>query len=464
MKVKVQQLEVTSQDPFASDRLGRKQEIENLTPLLRNVDTPMVLSVNGRWGTGKSTFINMWSRYLENNDFHVLSFNAWTSDFSEDPLLAFLGEMNAQLVDEGEGNSNWEECKRIGGLVAKRAIPALIRIGTAGVVNFGDDINGELKNLVGSLAEDAVKEYETTRTNIAKFKHLLGHVVDELRSDLPLVIFVDELDRCRPTYAIELLERIKHLFDQKEIVFVLAMDREQLCHSISAVYGGIDAVGYLRRFIDLEYTLAIPSREAYLRNLIDTWGIKGFLGQRVTNARNEMNGNVLLVEVFLRLMMIYELSLREVEQLLARINLAFYATPTSESIPVPLVVYLVVVREREPDTYLQFKQEKLPVREIVNQLRDLKESVESNPQYRSLNYPLALVEGCILAAVGKVSARESILEAHDSIVSSRTHSNHELSYSRDVLNSFNEQPDISLRNIVARIDLASALQFDTPSS
>ena len=77
-----------------------------------------------------------------------------------------------------------------------------------------------------------------------------------------VIIFVDELDRCRPSYAIELLERIKHLFNIGGLVFVLALDREQLGHSIKAVYGnGIDSDGYLRRFVDFEYQLKNPEKK-----------------------------------------------------------------------------------------------------------------------------------------------------------------------------------------------------------
>jgi hypothetical protein len=66
------------------------------------------------------------------------------------------------------------------------------------------------------------------------------------------VILIDELDRCRPTYAIEMLEAIKHWFCVPNVVFVLAMDREQLSHSIRAVYGqGFDVDGYFLRFFHL---------------------------------------------------------------------------------------------------------------------------------------------------------------------------------------------------------------------
>ena len=82
----------------------------------------------------------------------------------------------------------------------------------------------------------------------------------------PLVFFIDELDRCRPSFAIELLERVKHLFDVKNIVFVLSIDKKQLEAITAAVYGErIDALEYLRRFIDLDFYLPLPHTKDYTK-------------------------------------------------------------------------------------------------------------------------------------------------------------------------------------------------------
>ena len=89
----------------------------------------------------------------------------------------------------------------------------------------------------------------------------------------PLIICVDELDRCRPLYAIEMLERIKHLFNVPGIVFLLGMDRLQLCHSIQATYGDIDTDNYLHRFVDLEFVLPEPDREKFLEDLWDRYNL-----------------------------------------------------------------------------------------------------------------------------------------------------------------------------------------------
>lgn len=190
------------------------------------MNSPMVLSINSSWGTGKTTFIKMWKSYLDGKNVVSLYFNAWETDFADDPLLAFLGEMNSSLKDflnkSEKSNETWEKTKKVGTHLVKKGIPALIKIGTSGI------LDAEAVKLFEGLSKDAISAYKGTKSSIVEFKIILSKVVEGVCAEKkPLIIFVDELDRCRPTYAIELLERIKHLFDIESIIFVLSLDKEK---------------------------------------------------------------------------------------------------------------------------------------------------------------------------------------------------------------------------------------------
>lgn len=77
-----------------------------------------------------------------------------------------------------------------------------------------------------------------------------------------LWIFIDELDRCRPDFAVKTMEIIKHFFDITNVVFVFSVDLEQLSKTIQKVYGiGIDTDAYLRKFFDFIYNLTSPDLE-----------------------------------------------------------------------------------------------------------------------------------------------------------------------------------------------------------
>ncbi len=88
----------------------------------------------------------------------------------------------------------------------------------------------------------------------------------------PLVVFVDELDRCRPDFAIKLIEVVKHLFDVPGVCFVVSTNMKQLSESVRAVYGGgFDAAHYLQRFFDLTYHLPPPDHYRYAMSLFAAW-------------------------------------------------------------------------------------------------------------------------------------------------------------------------------------------------
>ena len=80
---------------FRFDALNRKPSVEALSNLLNSLTGPFVLTIDSPWGTGKTTFIKIWKAYLESQGFACLYFNAWETDFSTDPLVAFLSEFDS---------------------------------------------------------------------------------------------------------------------------------------------------------------------------------------------------------------------------------------------------------------------------------------------------------------------------------------------------------------------------------
>lgn len=462
MDFKARQLVINPENPFEGDLLGRQGEIENLTTLLSNLTPPMVLAVNGRWGAGKTTFVQMWASHLKLQDFPVLSFNAWATDFSEDPLVAFLGEMNQNLdeylIGQGAVSESWEKCKKIGGEIAKRSVPALVRIATAGVINVDGLVRDEAIELLGGAAADAVKAYEHTRSSIEEFKESLAVAISEATAQLPLVIFVDELDRCRPTYAIQLLERIKHLFDQPEIIFVLSLDREQLCHSIKAVYGeGLDAAGYLRRFVDVEYTLSSPDPKIYIQQLYKSFGLEQLFKER--NKYREFQHDWEHVSNTLYwLCQAYSYSLRDIEQLFARVNLALRATKENQYSFPSLLVFLIALRSQEYNIYYKFVSDEGVLKPVIEHLYSL-----APKEVRVKNFPIAVLEGLLLSS--KIDADDMCKERYDEfkgVLENIEADVDERGYAETVVEVVGRHRGfrrISLDDLVSRIELISQFNF-----
>lgn len=464
MKLKLKPIQFDPNDPFKSDLLERKEEILNLSLLASNVNSPAVIAIDSRWGTGKTTFIKLWEQHLKAENAPSLYFNAWETDFSEDPLVSFLGEMNEglkNLIGASKKTSEaWEKTKAAGSQLAKRGIPALIRIGTAGIIDADKIIEDEMVKAAGSLASDALDNYLNQKEAITEFHKALASFVENSANGKHLVIFVDELDRCRPNYAIELLERIKHLFNIEGLVFVLALDKEQLGHSIEAVYGsGIDSVGYLRRFIDFEYQLKKPDASKYIESLLKSLQLEEFFNPR--NQYRELKyDQEHLKNVFTMLALGLELSLREIEQFLASINIAIRTAKENEYLFPALLVFLIISKHFKPSSYQRYISDAGDESELIDYLYQIVPE-----RKRDESFECALVEGLLIAAKSDWFRKEesTILQKHKHTLQDEGLNYKDKQYSETVVNVVNRPAGsgqgVNLNLLKDRIEWLSRFEF-----
>ena len=147
-RVQLREVEIPEDDPFKNDLLGRKKPAEVLTQMLRSIEGPCVLTVDAPWGAGKTTFLNMLAQQLRNDEFPVVTFNAWETDFIGDPFLALSEELTAGLrefKDEQLG-AEIDKVKNAGREVVRRAVPGVVReatpIGMPGRADLASDVQG----------------------------------------------------------------------------------------------------------------------------------------------------------------------------------------------------------------------------------------------------------------------------------------------------------------------------------
>lgn len=285
------------------DHLNRVEVAKFLTAYLNNIylegnngpnSAQFVLNLNASWGQGKTFLLKRWAKDLDADGFPVVIFDAWENDFSKDPLVGFMSELyealDPWLSDIAPAKAAMKKVKKSVTKVISAGVGIFAGGAAAGLTQAGlnmltgeldvsdgtsEAITGRVGENAGKLAERALKEHKATKQAIAEFKKNLEALIKAIEGNnkgkkLPLYIFIDELDRCRPTYAIELLENIKHLFGVEGVFFVVATNKEQLAHSIKAVYGNsFDAFGYLGRFFDQEYTLPEPDNKRYAKYLLE---------------------------------------------------------------------------------------------------------------------------------------------------------------------------------------------------
>jgi len=293
---------------------------------------------------------------LQSEGLTTIYYNAWENDFSDDPFIAFVGEIEERIEngvivpDEPKRSSGYLNKVKETGLKLTPLAIKLITRGTLGSIDeikslIGDDSDKQLADFLTKLAAEEIKGYRERKKSMSQFKEHLQNFVGSVAKQgnrYPIVFFIDELDRCRPNYVLELLERIKHLFSVAGIVFVLAVDKKQLVQSVKSLYGlQMDPEGYLRKFIDLEYQLPQPSSTDFCNYLIDSFGINELLLKR----QNQIE-RCSLCRYFVILVDMFDISLRVQAQCFMQINMVLRTTVLDEFLDICYLTFLTVLKSR----------------------------------------------------------------------------------------------------------------------
>lgn len=279
------------------DKLGRLEYAEFLKTIILNSDqykrdlltNAYTIAVDSPWGTGKSYFFNMFMNYCrgyegqnysrdgELNSMKIVYYNAWENDFWDNPFEPIMniileeGLFDEQMIienDEAAVNSFVSVVKKVGYGFAKTQVKKYCGEEVADIVQGGA---ASLKKHL-FVENNLFKEFRDFRDSITNLKQMLSKYISY--SDKKLVVIVDELDRCKPLFAIQTLEIVKHLFDVEDMVFVFAVDISQLSCSIKTVYGqDMDSTGYLCRFFDYISKIPQTSYDLFIKDQLNniTW-------------------------------------------------------------------------------------------------------------------------------------------------------------------------------------------------
>ena len=349
--LKVVEAEIDPESPWVDDVLERKEVADRLTRIVEGQEVPFVISVDGRWGTGKTFLLKRWAQDLRNQDpkWQAIYYNAWEDDFANDPLLAIIAQFSEHV-----GPS----LKERAGKLVKVAGPLLsYGVSLAALLGAGVPVP-PLPTGTPSPKErlDAYLEKQAAKNEL---KVLLRELAAEVRDETgqPLVFIIDELDRCRPTFAIELLERVKHIFDVDNIVFVFGINRSELLKSLQSVYGEIDAGVYLRRFFDMEFTIPEPDPNRFCLHLLNRYRMDRFFSELAEQSFNSYQSQLNSIAWGLPALVGYMgLSLRDMDYCIRLLALATRDMKPRQGVYPMLLIPLVAVKIGNPDLYRRFTQ------------------------------------------------------------------------------------------------------------
>ncbi|MFM5655507.1 P-loop NTPase fold protein [Aeromonas veronii] len=350
-----------SEESLSADRLDRARYAEFLTNYLaaEGKQRNYVLNLNAEWGAGKTWFIKRWYMELKAH-YPTVYIDAWQQDFSDDPLLTVISSIIEQLKEEAGSRqlSPYLSTKLASLLKATAPIVTKALFKKISGINI-DDVQEVIKaddagKLVESLFQDTRKKTEAVQLLKHEIQQWVEAIIGKKKKQVPAFILIDELDRCRPSYAVEMLETIKHIFDIPGVVFVLATDTEQLQHAIKVVYGeGFDAKAYLRRFFKRRFHLKQMPIEKFIKPmLLNKFEV---FKEKAIQHLSDIDD---LTRLLSYVVSAFSLPAREVELFLDRL-VATISSVSSWKIDILYVSAILMAHEFDNDTYVRIKDNSL---------------------------------------------------------------------------------------------------------
>lgn len=360
---------------YRMDSIGRNIDIKLFFKILNSLSDSYSIALDGNWGSGKTFFIKQTKLFIDahNNVLNSMSdedkcifkiekdsenekylpqvtvyYDAWENDNDNDPILSLI----YSIVSNVDTDYSFAETEKS---LNKAAIVLELFTGK----NWQDIVNAfKGDNPLNDLRKE--KDIE------AKIKDFLDTILEE-RGDR-LIIFIDELDRCKPGYAVKFLERIKHYFTNDRITFVFSINTKELQHTIKRHYGDdFDACRYLDRFFDLRISLPPANKNKFYDSI-------------------NFNNSTYTYDIVCKAVIDnYNLSLREICKFVILSKIAAYE-PTHESnrfnfsfsegkgklfclmYIVPIMIGLKIYNMNEYDSFIEGKNP-TPIIEVFNRLK-----------------------------------------------------------------------------------------------
>lgn len=373
MKLRVAEPDYSQFDQ-ASEEVGDADLANRLIRLFKGLEQGTVAIFNGGWGVGKTTFIRRWIAQLERESVPAVYLNAFSVDYLESPFIAIAGAIseaveNAHKEHDPKYTRFLKSAARVGRSLAATATKIGVRAATLGAVKSTDleEFADGASDPMGDYAEESVKrlieqhsvrqkEVQGLRESLAELPKLLAGT--DAPDHSPLIIVIDELDRCRPDFALGLMEILKHFFGAPKTHFLLVVNRRQIENSILHRYGdGVSPIEYLRKFYDFQIDYDIDYSDRH--------------GSKIGSFLSKIHNSLLLdvqdgqyIRNYIRdIARAHRLSLRDIENVYTNLSLA-YAVSENRYRPAVLIAVLTVLKVIAPATYAKAKTGDLTYSEL----------------------------------------------------------------------------------------------------
>ena len=374
-----------------------------LANLVDSLGSAPVILLDGPWGCGKSIFIKQWAGLLRQKRNKVIQFDAFENDHHDDAFFSLAGKLRSIVPDkEGTGKSSMEAFKKIakillptaGQITANVALGVLVPNVDVGEVvkQIGKTLSSSQEENISKLIEERIDNIYREQEIMGEFKNCIKDIVekhnqgtsndkevveknsqdssDDDAEKKKLVFIIDELDRCKPTFALSLLERVKHLFSVDGVCFVLVANLEQLEKVIAHAYGIEDARRYLEKFYHLRVTLPniderVLSSRKYLSYL--------YREMPILNKNRSFDG--IIINFLVAMTHVYNFQLRTLNQIATQISVVMTVTKDltfgriNAGTNAVIIATLLVMQREDPKMFSKAKNGTITPAEIYSILK-----------------------------------------------------------------------------------------------
>ena len=290
-------------DSIINDNLKRNSRLNNLMKLINTLKRNTIIAIDGSWGIGKTVFVKQLEMLNKcdfkdsngndkninnieestkkefNNTHRVYYYNAWENDLCDSPLQSLLLFLLNELPSNKDIIVDFGEIKN---KLPSHLYKILCGLGSGVINHFNDKaekVTGiNLKETIKATVDlskdiNELSDYNDladTITTTNKIKDAINDLINDLlKKDSKIVFIIDELDRCRPDYAVRLLETITHFYDNDKLIFLVSCNSQQLSHTISKFYGNnFDSYGYLSKIFNFMITLENINPKEYINDVL----------------------------------------------------------------------------------------------------------------------------------------------------------------------------------------------------
>ena len=305
------------------DEFTREPIAEKIIKLLDSEIDVSPLIIDGKWGTGKTEFCFKLKNLIEAdnpNNYKVGYVNAFQADHANEPLLALIAEVASFYNEDDSKRQNFiasaiPYLRLISGIGLKAGLGFAFGRSAADIpdalADGMEEIKDGSKSLIDQSLESMIKDQVEAEKNLSTLREALKNIA----ATNPVILLIDELDRCRPDFAVMMLETIKHVFDVDNVQIILITNAEQLKATIKHSYGSeTNSHDYLYKFFKYQINLPTSTKDTDGRSVENnvTYFRTTVLASKVIPQKFKDNTFIYEIPTFID---VGTLSLRNIEQI-----------------------------------------------------------------------------------------------------------------------------------------------------